>query len=264
MYVNSAPAWRLESSVSPCLRVSVVNAVQQPPHGTETPAPVYSSTRRTRTHFPSNDSMTPMRKLSFALVLALAIPAATEAQAGLYPALQPTRVAEREYNFALADYTGGSALIAQWREGLGDQRLQFTGEFGIGDGPGDATLILGGSMHVQLTKATNELPFDMVLGAGIGVTTGNGASLLRIPVGVAIGHRFPLEGRYAITPFVHPRVSLNRVSAGNVSNTETDIDLDIGAGFELNEQMQIRLAAALGDGSGVGISFAWTPRGLRR
>lgn len=208
--------------------------------------------------------MTPMRKLSFALVLALAVPAATQAQAGLYPALQPTRVAEREYNFALADYTGGSALIAQWREGLGDQRLQFTGEFGIGDGPGDATLILGGSMHVQLTKATNELPFDMVLGAGIGVTTGNGASLLRIPVGVAIGHRFPLEGRYAITPFVHPRVSLNRVSAGNVSNTETDIDLDIGAGFELNEQMQIRLAAALGDGSGVGISFAWTPRGLRR
>jgi hypothetical protein len=205
-----------------------------------------------------------MRKLSFALVLALALPVAAEAQAGLYPALQPTRVAEREYNFALADYTGGSALIAQWREGLGDQRLQFTGEFGIGDGPGDATLILGGSMHVQLTKATNELPFDMVLGGGIGVTTGDGTSLLRIPVGVAIGHRFPLEGRYAITPFVHPRVSINRVSAGSVSNTETDIDLDIGAGFELTEQMQIRLAAALGDGSGVGISFAWTPRGLRR
>jgi len=208
--------------------------------------------------------MTPMRKLSFALVLALAVPVAAEAQAGLYPALQPTRVAEREYNFALADYTGGSALIAQWREGLGDQRLQFTGEFGIGDGPGDATLILGGSMHVQLTKATQELPFDMVLGGGIGVTTGNGVSLLRIPVGVAIGHRFPLEGRYAITPFVHPRISINRASAGNVSNTETDIDLDIGAGFELNEQMQIRLAAVLGDGSGVGISFAWTPRGLRR
>jgi hypothetical protein len=205
-----------------------------------------------------------MRKLSFALVLALAIPVAAEAQAGLYPALQPTRVAEREYNFALADYTGGSALIAQWREGLGDQRLQFTGEFGIGDGPGDATLILGGSMHLQLTKATNELPFDMVLGGGIGVTTGDGTSLLRIPVGVAIGHRFPLEGRYAITPFVHPRISINRASAGSVSNTETDIDLDIGAGFELNEQMQIRLAAALGDGSGVGISFAWTPRGLRR
>lgn len=208
--------------------------------------------------------MTSMRKISLAFVLSLVIPAAAEAQAGAYPALQPTRVAEREYNFALADYSGGSALVAQWREGLGDRRLQFTGEFGIGDGPGDASLILGGSMHVQLTRATQELPFDMVLGGGIGVTTGNGASLLRIPVGVAIGHRFPLEGRYAITPFVHPRLSLNRVSAGGESNTETDIDLDIGAGFELNEQMQLRLAAALGDGSGVGISFAWTPRGLRR
>ena len=205
-----------------------------------------------------------MRKISLALALALAIPVAAEAQAGTYPALQPTRVAEREYNFVLADYTGGSALIVQWREGLGDQRLQFTGEAGIGDGPGDAAIILGGSMHLQLTKATQDLPFDMVLGGGIGITAGDGVSLLRIPVGVAIGHRFPLEGRYAITPFVHPRISINRVSAGNVSNTETDIDLDIGANFELNEQMQLRLAAALGDGSGVGISFAWTPRGLRR
>jgi len=205
-----------------------------------------------------------IRKRSLIVVAALLIPVAADAQAGQYPALQPTRVAEREYNFALADYSGGSALIAQWREGLGDQRLQFTGELGLGDGPGDATLIIGGSIHVQLMKATTELPFDMVLGGGLGITAGDGVSLFRIPVGVAIGHRFPLEGRYAITPFVHPRISINRVSAGSVSNTETDIDLDIGAGFELSDQMQIRLAAALGDGSGVGISFAWTPRGLRR
>lgn len=205
-----------------------------------------------------------MRKLSLALLLALAVPAGVQAQAGPYPALQPTRVVEREYNFALADYQGGSALLVQWREGMGNPKLQFTGEVGIGDGPGEASLVLGGFVHYQLMTATDDLPFDMVLGGGLGVTTGNGASLFRIPVGVAIGHRFPLEGKYAITPFVHPRLSFNRSSVAGVSATDTDIELDIGGNFEINEQMQVRLAAALGDGSGVGISFAWSPRGLRR
>ena len=51
----------------------------------------------------------PMRKLSLALVGMLALPLALDAQAGPTPSFQPTRVAVREYNFALADFDGGSA-----------------------------------------------------------------------------------------------------------------------------------------------------------
>lgn len=210
-----------------------------------------------------------MRKLlaafSLAAVATVAGTTSVHAQAGNYPALQPTSVAEREYNFALADFDGGTALLVQWREGLDNPRLQFTGDLGLADFANDAGVIIGGSMHYQLTRANTELPFDMVLGGGLGLTIVEIFSVLRIPVGVAIGHRFPLEGDYAITPFVHPRISFDRFSSDVPGGdaTDTNLDIDVGGTFEINSQMQVRLAATLGDRSAVGISFAWLPRGLR-
>ncbi len=207
-----------------------------------------------------------MRKLSLAFVALLILPPSLAAQAGFYPAFQPTRVAEREYNFGLVDWDGGTGLLFQWREGL-NSRSQFTADVGLsdGDGPadGDGAIILGGSFHYQLMRANSELPFDMVFGAGLGLTAGDDYNVFRIPVGVAIGHRFPLEGKYAITPYVHPRFSIDRVSAGPANDTDTNIDIDIGGMFELNERMQIRMAATLGNGDAVGVSFVWLPRGLR-
>ena len=210
-----------------------------------------------------------MRKLSLVVAAVLAVPAALEAQASNYPSFQPTRVVEREYNFGLADFDGGTALIAQWREGLGNPRLQFTADAGIADndGNGGSGLIIGGSLHYQLTQASQDMPFDMVLGGGLGFTVFDNVNIMRLPIGVAIGHRFPLEGNFAISPFVHPRLSYDRrsddVAGTSAPRSETNIDLDIGASFELNPQMQIRLAATLGDGNAVGFSFAWLPRGLR-
>jgi hypothetical protein len=214
-----------------------------------------------------------MRKLSIAALGAfLAVTASADvlqAQAGRYPAFQPTRVAEREYNFALADFSGGTALIMQWREGIDASRMQFTGDFGIADGNNTTALLLGGSIHYQLTQTTQDFPFEMVLGGGIGVTAADDFRTFRIPFGVAIGHRFALEREFAITPFVHPRLSLDRTKVdlpggGSASDSDTNIDIDIGGSFEINTQMQVRLAATLGDRSAVGLSFAWLPRGLRR
>jgi hypothetical protein len=214
-----------------------------------------------------------MRKLSIAALGAfLAVTASSEvleAQAGRYPAMQPTRVAEREYNFAIADFTGGTALIVQWREGLDASRMQFTGDFGIADGNNNTALIFGGSLHFQLTETTQDFPFEMVVGGGLGVTAADNYRTFRIPFGVAIGHRFPLEKNFAITPFVHPRISLDRTrvdlpGGGTASGSDTNIDIDIGGSFEINTQMQLRMAATLGDRSAVALSFAWLPRGLRR
>lgn len=210
-----------------------------------------------------------MRKLSLIVALAAILPAAAGAQAGAYPAFQPTSVAEREYNFALVDFDGGSGLVFQWREGLGNQRMQFTADFGFADfeGPAsnDAALMIGGSLHYQLMRATNELPFDMVLGGGLGFTVADNFNVFRIPFGVAVGHRFPLEGAFAITPFVHPRLSIDRTSVdGFGDNTETNLDIDLGGMFEISERMQVRLAATLGDADAVGVSFVWLPGGLRR
>jgi hypothetical protein len=124
-------------------------------------------------------------------------------------------------------------------------------------------VIVGGSMHYQLTTATVDMPFDIVLGGGLGLTAFDDVRLFRIPIGVAVGHRFPLEGTFAISPYVHPRLSIDRTSNGNASNTESNLDIDVGAGFELNPRMQIRIAATLGETDAVGFAFAWLPRGLR-
>ncbi len=62
-----------------------------------------------------------MRKsVRLALIAAAwAMPAAASAQAWAYPAFQPPRVINREFNFGVADASdAGTSLIFQWREGL--------------------------------------------------------------------------------------------------------------------------------------------------
>ncbi|MBL8997970.1 MAG: outer membrane beta-barrel protein [Gemmatimonadales bacterium] len=209
-----------------------------------------------------------MRRVLGLSALALAFAAPLGAQVWNYPALQTSRVSEREYNFALTDGNGtGTALVFQWREGLGNPRLQFTMDAGFADpdaAGADTRLMIGGGLGYQATSATADMPFDIVIAGGIGATFGDDVTTIRIPIGASIGHRFALEGKYAISPFVHPRLSWNRVSFNGFSDSDTGLDVDIGANFELSEQMAIRLAAALGDSDAIGLSFAWTPRGLRK
>lgn len=210
-----------------------------------------------------------LRRLLGISALVVAAASTVDAQAYVYPALQPSRIAEREYTFALADIGdgGGTGLIFQWREGLGNPKLQFTLDAGFADSDvpnADARLILGGGLAYQLTTATADMPFDIVLAGGAGISTGDDITTLRIPFGAAIGHRFPVDGGFAITPFVHPRLSYDRFSTTGLSDSETNLNVDIGANFEFKPQMALRLAAVLGDDDAVAIGFAWTPKGLRK
>ncbi len=214
-----------------------------------------------------------MRRLLGLSALLLLVAAPAGAQAFYYPAFQPTRVAEREYNFALADIDdgGGTGLVFQWREGLGNPRAQFTLDVGIADPDADGAdsrFMLGAGFGYQLTREREDMPFDMVLTGNVGASFGNDLTIIRVPVGVAVGHRFPIEGNFAITPYVHPRLSIDHVSldtpGGDFSDTEVNLDLDLGGQFEINPQMAIRLAILMGEGDAIGLSFAWTPRGLRR
>lgn len=209
-----------------------------------------------------------IRRIAGLSVIALALAAPLGAQAYVYPALQPSRIAEREYNFALADMGGaGTGLIFQWREGLGNPKLQFTLDAGFADPDApaaDTRLMLGGGLAYQLTSASSEMPFDIVLAGGLGLTTGDDVTTIRVPFGAVFGHRFPLESALAITPFVHPRLSWDRASFNGASNSDTNLNVDIGANFEFKPQMAVRIAAGLGDDDAVAISFAWTPKGLRK
>ena len=196
----------------------------------------------------------------------LVLSAPLGAQAYFYPSMQPTRVAEREYNFMIADADAfGNALVFQWREGLANPKLQFTMDAGFADPDGgDTRLLLGGGLAYQIARASGDMPFDIVFAGGVGFSTGDDLTILRIPVGVVVGHRFLLEKEMAISPFVHPRLSWNRFSTDLGDNSDSEIEVDIGGNLEFNARMALRLAATLGDADAIGISFAWTPRGLRR
>ena len=212
------------------------------------------------------------RLLRHALVLSL-VAAPLGAQAYNYPALQLPVLVEREYNFAAASAgKAGTSLYVQWRESL-QPAWQFSFDGGLAaPEKGDSRLLLAGALVWQALRATEDLPFDVALTIGAGFSSGNGFSVVRIPVGASVGHTFALERGFSLTPFAHPRLSLDRCSScrAGTSDSKLDVDVDLGVNFGINQQVAVRVAALLGGAdylggtNGVGFSVAWTPKGLRK
>ena len=143
-----------------------------------------------------------IRHLRFALLLALAaLPLG--AQAYNYPSLQLPVLAQREYNFAGATAgNAGTSLYVQWRESA-QPAWQFSLEGGLATPKqGNTRVLLGGGLAWQALRSQEELPFDIALTIGAGLSSGSGANVVRIPVGAVVGHTFALDGGFSITPFV--------------------------------------------------------------
>ncbi len=195
------------------------------------------------------------------------------AQAWAYPSFQVPTTVSREFNFGIADGgNAGTSVVFQWREGYA-RRSQFSFDVGVADPTGtgrDNVLFLGGAYAYQLSTATSDVPLDFLLTAGAGFAFGNNTTL-SVPLGVSIGHRFPLDGTLALTPYVHPRVSLDICSGCNGDKSQVGINFDIGANLELTRVLAVRGSAFFGgadgygdDRNGIGISLVWTPPGLKR
>lgn len=188
----------------------------------------------------------------------------------IYPSFQQPRIASREFNFAIADGNGITPIVFQWREGTSaGTQLSFDAGLADPDVEGaDVYLILGGQFARSLARSSADMPLDVLFTAGAFTQFGNDMVFLSIPVGVSVGHRFPLQGtQMAITPYIHPRLALQYVSVdnGTVDNSDTEIDIafDVGGSLEFSPQLALRLSATFGDDDVLGLSLAWTPRGLR-
>lgn len=215
--------------------------------------------------------------MRLAVAFVATAPAAAEAQAWAYPAFQPPRVMNREFNFGVADAgDAGTTLVFQWREGL-TQRTQLSFDLGFADPDGrqNGKLLLGVGFAGLLTQASAEMPLDFLATGGLNFAVGEGPDLVRIPFGVSIGHRFGLDDGFAITPYVHPRLSLDictdcRGEENDESDSDIGIDFDLGVNFEVTRQLSFRVSGTFGgsdafrDSDGFGISLAWTPVGLSR
>jgi hypothetical protein len=204
-----------------------------------------------------------------ALCLAVAAASSGQAQAWAYPAFQPPRVTSREFNFGVADAgNAGTTILFQWREQVGAPN-QLSLDAGLADpntAHSDAMVFVGGQYARQLTRSSADMPLDFLFTFGAYLAAGD-YRLFRMPVGVSVGHRFDLTGGMALTPYVHPRVSVD-VRSGRGDNSDLNVDFDLGASFEITRTLAIR-ASALFTGSegwddGFGISLAWTASGLSR
>lgn len=219
---------------------------------------------------------TSRRRRSVVVLVALAAlatpPAARSAgaQSWFTPSFQPPQVSTRDYTIAVSANAGTAALF-QWREGLG-AASHFGLEGGVVDvdGGGGTKLLLGGSYAQLLTGATATQPLAVMLTVGAGLAVGEGFDQFRIPVGVSIGHRFLLDGDMAITPYAHPRLSLDVLTGvdDDIDNTDLSIDFDVGASFEITRQLALRASLLLSSGRisddvGFGLGLTITPQGLR-
>lgn len=197
------------------------------------------------------------------LLVAVGSPAAAQS---FYPSFQQPRVVSREFNFAIADGDNVTPLVFQWREAT-SPGTQLSLDLGLADPENDdlETFFLAGGQYARmLTQARADMPLDLLLTVGLFGQFGNDITSIGVPVGVSVGHRFPLTGTsMAVTPYIHPRVSLDYASFNDESDTEVNIVFDIGGNLELTPQLALRLTALFGDADAIGISLAWTPRGLR-
>ncbi len=215
----------------------------------------------------------PIKKI--ATVLFFAATSAAGAQAYNYPAMQTPRIADREYNFLAASGShAGTSLLFQWREGMSDG-FQFTLQGGLAapEGHADTRLLLGGGLAWQAARASADFPFDVALTGDAGLSSGNNNTVVRIPFGASVGHTFTLDNGNQLTPFVHPRLSIDHCSSCSVagkSDSKVNVDVDLGLNYEVTPQVALRVAALLGGTSyvggtnAIGFSVAWTPRGLKK
>jgi len=195
------------------------------------------------------------------------------AQAFNYPSLQLPTASTRDYTAALTGGTGTTAIF-QWREGWKPGR-HWQLDAGLADRKGSGTLLLfaGGSVGQELITATTEQPLDMLLTVGAGASFAKGGTLLRLPVGVSLGHTFELDQGMSLTPYLHPRASIDVCgSCGARSNSRTELSLnfDLGVNWQVSRDLAVRLAGAFSGSDLVGtddtfaVGLNWTPRPLVR
>jgi hypothetical protein len=205
-------------------------------------------------------------------------PAAVHAQFHSYPSFQVPRVSTRDFTFAVAD--GGrdaTTLLYQWR-GSGSARSHLQLDAGLADGFGDddLRLIIGGGLAQQVHVSDADFPLDMAFTAGVGGSFGDGGSLLRVPFGLSLGHTFAMDSPVALTPYVHPRVSVDycsrcgpRADDGRPDgDTDIGVEMDVGLDARFTRAMAMRASVVLGSGAfgrgdAFGISLVWSPPGFR-
>lgn len=217
-------------------------------------------------------SLAAVAALIMALGASVTAPEA-QAQAYNYPAMQTPRASGRDYTAGLVG-GAGTAFLFQWREAV-REGLHWQLDAGFADPKGnvDPLLFVGGFLGKEVMRARADQPLDVLVTAGVGSAFGGNRTVFRVPVGVSVGHTFELDEGMTLTPYVHPRLSIDACgSCGRDRDARTTLsgNFDIGGHWQVNRQFGVRVSAAfsgsdvVGTNETVAIGFTWMPAGLTR
>ncbi len=213
--------------------------------------------------------LSPMPQIFLAIAGAVLLRAGPiGAQAFNYPAMQLPTASVRDYTGVIAG-GGGTTMLFQWREGAGaGQHVGLDVGFADPRNSSSMRFFAGASGGRELLRASTSQPADVMLTAGASATLGGGSTLFRVPVGVSAGHTFELDQEMTVTPFVHPRLSLdmcNSCGAEGAGRSEVSLNFDLGANFRINHEFAVRAAMSFsgsnlaGSDGAFGVGLNWTP-----
>jgi hypothetical protein len=113
-------------------------------------------------------------------------------------------------------------------------------QFGFADGPGDGGILLGGDIRPSIRRADSEFPIDLAFDAAIGLTIGDGYTLLELQPALLYSHRFALDGGGAISPYGSVGIDFQNADYDEAgSDSETEILARFGMEWEATRTFSV-------------------------
>lgn len=163
--------------------------------------------------------------------------------------------ATSEIGVSLAEPGAGFDLEGSYRTAFTNSTdIGFRGGFHNAPGPdGQTNLLLGADLRARLVTHTESFPFDASATVGLGIESGHGATLGRLPLGFSMGRRVLVEGSdISLVPYVQPVLTL---LFGDASGT--NFSLGFGLDARVTPRLDLRFSAAVGNTSGIGFTAAF-------
>ncbi len=179
-----------------------------------------------------------------ALVLAslclFAVPASAQVFGQLHPA-HPLRDGSNMWGayLLLGDRVDDVGLLGQVRFNSSPS-FDWGLQFGFADGPGDGGILLGGDIRPSIKKADSEFPLDLAFDGAVGLTIGDGFTLIELQPALLYSHRFALDSGGAISPYGSVGIDFQNASYDNADDdTETEIIARFGLEWEATRTFSV-------------------------
>jgi len=133
-------------------------------------------------------------------------------------------------------------------------RNDFGLRVGLIDAGDDSSLALGARFRTRVVTHSPDFPLDGALTIGVGAVFQDGATVVRVPIGLSLGRR--IDSRSSGLSFV-PYLQPTLVPTFGRGDSELGFALGLGLDLRLTRRFDLRLSGSVGDLEGFAVSFAW-------